>query len=69
MTLLKILLFWWFNQVAASLCSLTRFFPKNMAVLRLLGRTFATLPLGESVELKLSLPCLLYVYLFYLFFR
>lgn len=40
-----------------------------MTVLRFLGRTFATLPLGESVVLKLSLPCLLYVYLYYLFFR
>lgn len=56
-------------QVASSLCCLTQFLPEHMTVLRLLGRTFATLPLGESVVLKLSLPCLLYVYLFYLFFR
>ncbi|KAI3353253.1 hypothetical protein L3Q82_019791, partial [Scortum barcoo] len=55
-------------EVASSLCCLTQFLPENMTVLRLLGRTFATLPLGESVVLKLSLPCLLYVYLFYLFF-
>uniref|UniRef100_A0A3P8V5D0 Wolframin ER transmembrane glycoprotein n=1 Tax=Cynoglossus semilaevis TaxID=244447 RepID=A0A3P8V5D0_CYNSE len=55
-------------EVASSLCSLTQFLPKNMTALRFLGHTFATLPLGESVVLKLSLPCLLYVYLFYLFF-
>ncbi|KAK1885681.1 Wolframin [Dissostichus eleginoides] len=55
-------------EVASSLCCLTQFLPKKMTVLRLLGRTVATLPLGESVVLKLSLPCLLYVYLFYLFF-
>nr|XP_046268901.1 wolframin [Scatophagus argus] len=55
-------------EVASSLCSLTQFLPENMTVLRFLGHTFATLPLGESVVLKLSLPCLLYVYLFYLFF-
>ncbi|XP_033480445.1 wolframin isoform X1 [Epinephelus lanceolatus] len=55
-------------EVASSLCGLTQFLPENMTVLRCLGRTFATLPLGESVVLKLSLPCLLYVYLFYLFF-
>ncbi|CAL8289941.1 unnamed protein product [Arctogadus glacialis] len=54
-------------EVASSLCYLTRFLPEKMAI-RILGRTFATLPLGESVVLKLSLPCLLYVYLFYLFF-
>ncbi|TKS68116.1 Wolframin [Collichthys lucidus] len=46
---------------------LIEFLPEQMAI-RLLGRTFATLPLGDSVVLKLSLPCLLYVYLFYLFF-
>lgn len=55
-------------EVASSLCSLTQFLPENMTALRFLGRTFSTLPLGESVVLKLSLPCLLYVYLFYLFF-
>ncbi|XP_041640255.1 wolframin isoform X2 [Cheilinus undulatus] len=55
-------------EVASSLCCLTQFLPEDMKMLRLLGHTFATLPLGESVVLKLSLPCLLYVYLFYLFF-
>lgn len=55
-------------EVASSFCCLTQFLPENMVVLRFLGRTFATLPLGESVVLKLSLPCLLYIYLFYLFF-
>uniref|UniRef100_A0A672I3I1 Wolfram syndrome 1a (wolframin) n=1 Tax=Salarias fasciatus TaxID=181472 RepID=A0A672I3I1_SALFA len=56
-------------EVASSLCCLTQFLPENMTVVRFLGRTFTTLPLGESVVLKLSLPCLLYLYLFYLFFR
>ncbi|XP_022614183.1 wolframin-like [Seriola dumerili] len=55
-------------EVASSLCCLTQFLPENMTVLRFLGHTFATLPLGESVVLKISIPCLLYVYLFYLFF-
>ncbi|XP_035803022.2 wolframin [Amphiprion ocellaris] len=55
-------------EVASSLCCLTQFLPEHMTVLRLLGHTFSTLPLGESVVLKLSLPCLLYLYLFYLFF-
>ncbi|XP_042340315.1 wolframin isoform X2 [Plectropomus leopardus] len=55
-------------EVTSSLCCLTQFLPENRTVLRCLGHTFAALPLGESVVLKLSLPCLLYVYLFYLFF-
>ncbi|KAM6972601.1 wolframin [Aplochiton taeniatus] len=57
------------TEVASSLCGLTRFLPERMFLPRLLGRTFAALPLGNFVVLKLSLPCLLYVYLFYLFFK
>lgn len=56
-------------EVASFLCGLTQFLPENMTALRLLGHTFATVPLGESVVFKLSLPCLLYVYLFFLIFR
>ncbi|XP_029353158.1 wolframin [Echeneis naucrates] len=55
-------------EVASSLCCLTQLLPENMTAIRFLGHTFTTLPLGKSVVLKLSLPCLLYVYLFYLFF-
>ncbi|XP_061627308.1 wolframin isoform X1 [Phyllopteryx taeniolatus] len=55
-------------EVASSLCGLTQLLPENMTMFGILGRTFATLPLGESVVLQLSIPCLLYVYLFYLFF-
>lgn len=57
-----------FIEVTSNLCCLTQLLPENMTVLRFLGRTFTKLPLGDSVVLKLSLPCLLYVYLFYLFF-
>ncbi|XP_017541075.2 wolframin isoform X1 [Pygocentrus nattereri] len=55
-------------EVASSLCALTTRLPSEMA-LKVLGQTFSVVPLGESVVLTLSLPCLLYVYLFYLFFR
>uniref|UniRef100_A0A3P9NZE1 Wolframin ER transmembrane glycoprotein n=1 Tax=Poecilia reticulata TaxID=8081 RepID=A0A3P9NZE1_POERE len=58
-----------FIEVSASnLCCLTQLLPEDMTGLRFLGHTFMTVPLGESVVLKLSIPCLLYVYLFYLFF-
>lgn len=56
-------------EVASSLCSLSTRLPIEMDALRILGRNFAVVPLGESVVLTLSLPCLLYIYLFYLFFR
>uniref|UniRef100_W5K912 Wolframin ER transmembrane glycoprotein n=1 Tax=Astyanax mexicanus TaxID=7994 RepID=W5K912_ASTMX len=49
-------------EVASSLCALTTQLPQQMA-LRVLGQTFTVVPLGESVELTLSLPCLLYIYL------
>ncbi|KAK3523397.1 hypothetical protein QTP86_031266 [Hemibagrus guttatus] len=55
-------------EVASSLCALTSRLPEEFKTLRLLGQTFATMPVGESVVLTISLPCLLYLYLFYLFF-
>lgn len=56
-------------EVASSLCALTTRLPEEFRTLRLLGQTFAAVPVGESVVLTISLPCLLYLYLFYLFFR
>lgn len=58
-----------FIEVASSLCILTSRLPKEMIIARMLGRTFTTFPLGESVVLELSVPCVLYIYLMYLFFR
>ncbi|XP_027032037.1 wolframin isoform X1 [Tachysurus fulvidraco] len=55
-------------EVASSLCALTTRLPQEFRTLRLLGQTFATVPVGELVVLTISLPCLLYLYLFYLFF-
>ncbi|XP_066518198.1 wolframin [Hoplias malabaricus] len=55
-------------EVLSSLCALTTQLPPEMQALRVLGHTFGVVPLGESVVLTLSLPCLLYIYLFYLFF-
>ncbi|TSN95658.1 Wolframin [Bagarius yarrelli] len=55
-------------EVASSLCALTTRLPGEFKTLRLLGQTFAAVPVGESVVLTISLPCLLYLYLFYLFF-
>ncbi|XP_055061746.2 wolframin [Misgurnus anguillicaudatus] len=57
-----------FIEVASSLCALTSRLPKDMKMARMLGRTFTTIPLGESLVLELSVPCVLYIYLLYLFF-
>uniref|UniRef100_A0A674ARM1 Wolframin ER transmembrane glycoprotein n=1 Tax=Salmo trutta TaxID=8032 RepID=A0A674ARM1_SALTR len=56
------------TEVATSLCSLTSLLPQSAVLLRMLSHTFTTLPLGESVVMKISLPCLLDLYLYYLFF-
>ncbi|KAJ8271180.1 hypothetical protein COCON_G00100390 [Conger conger] len=56
-------------EVASTACTLMARLPESMALARSLGVTFVTLPLGEWVELHVSVPCLLYLYLFYLFFR
>lgn len=56
-------------EVASSLCALTNRLPKEMVMARMLGHIFTTIPLGESVVVELSVPCVLYIYLFYLFFR
>ncbi|XP_028831029.1 wolframin [Denticeps clupeoides] len=57
------------TEVASSVFLLANRLPDRMVMLRMLGKTFSAVPLGNWVVLKLSLPCLLYMYLFYLFFR
>ncbi|KAM7326217.1 hypothetical protein ACRRTK_014695 [Alexandromys fortis] len=57
------------TEVAAGLLSLLPTMPVDWHFLKVLGQTFFTVPIGHFIVLNVSLPCLLYVYLFYLFFR
>ncbi|XP_045627340.1 wolframin [Ursus americanus] len=57
------------TEVAAGLLSLLPTLPFDWRHLKLLGQTFFSVPVGPFVVLNASLPCLLYVYLLYLFFR
>lgn len=57
------------TEVAAGLLSLLPSLPLDWGGLQLLGQTFFTVPVGHLVVLNVSLPCLLYVYLLFLFFR
>ncbi|XP_070255724.1 wolframin isoform X2 [Myotis yumanensis] len=57
------------TEVAAGLLSLLPSLPFDWGGLKLLGQTFFTVPVGHFVVLNVSLPCLLYVYLLFLFFR
>ncbi|XP_012603130.1 wolframin [Microcebus murinus] len=57
------------TEVAAGLLSLLPSVPLDGHYLKVLGQTFLTVPVGHLVVLNISVPCLLYVYLLYLFFR
>ncbi|EGV91615.1 wolframin [Cricetulus griseus] len=57
------------TEVAAGLLSLLPTMPVDWRFLKVLGQTYFTVPIGHFIILNVSLPCLLYVYLFYLFFR
>ncbi|KAM9742782.1 wolframin [Dama dama] len=57
------------TEVAAGLLSLLPTVPVNWRYLKLLGQTFFTVPVGHLVVLNVSVPCLLYIYLLYLFLR
>ncbi|XP_034807875.1 wolframin isoform X4 [Pan paniscus] len=57
------------TEVTAGLLSLLPSMPLNWPYLKVLGQTFITVPVGHLVILNVSVPCLLYVYLLYLFFR
>ncbi|XP_036982823.2 wolframin [Artibeus jamaicensis] len=57
------------TEVAAGLLSLLPTLPFDWHYLKLLGQTFLTVPVGHVVVLNVSVPCLLYVYLLFLFFR
>nr|XP_044623792.1 LOW QUALITY PROTEIN: wolframin [Equus asinus] len=57
------------TEVAAGLLSLLPTVPLDWRCLKLLGQPFVSVPLGHFAVLHVSIPCLLYVYLLYLFFR
>nr|XP_004669902.1 wolframin isoform X2 [Jaculus jaculus]XP_044989836.1 wolframin isoform X2 [Jaculus jaculus] len=57
------------TEVAAGLLSLLPTIPMEGHFLKVLGQTFFTMPIGHFMVLNVSFPCLLYVYLIYLFFR
>ncbi|XP_032110042.1 wolframin [Sapajus apella] len=57
------------TEVTAGLLSLLPSMPLDWPYLKVLGQTFLTVPVGHLVVLNVSVPCLLYVYLLYLFFR
>ncbi|XP_072295819.1 wolframin isoform X2 [Eucyclogobius newberryi] len=58
-----------FTEVLSGACALTRLLPGSFWILKPLGMTFFSLPLGEVLALNIGVPCLLYGHLIYLLFR
>ncbi|XP_074131049.1 LOW QUALITY PROTEIN: wolframin [Sminthopsis crassicaudata] len=56
-------------EVAAGALSVLRALPLDWPWVGFLGRTFVAVPVGQLVVLNVGVPCALFLYLFYLFFR
>ncbi|XP_037117581.1 wolframin [Syngnathus acus] len=57
------------TEVLSGACSLSHLLPDSLWALRIFGRTFVSLPLGDIVALNIGVPCALYGHLVYLLFR
>ncbi|OCT96705.1 wolframin isoform X2 [Xenopus laevis] len=57
------------TEVAAGALSLMDLLPISLPYIKTLSRTFFTVPIGHFIVFHISVPCLLFLYLFYLFFR
>ncbi|KAM4809829.1 wolframin isoform 1-T2 [Rhinophrynus dorsalis] len=57
------------TEVAAGVLSLLDTLPESLPYVRFLSKTFFTVPVGHFIIFHISIPCLLFIYLFYLFFR
>ncbi|KAM8848170.1 wolframin isoform 2-T2 [Synchiropus picturatus] len=57
------------TEVLSGVCSLTHLLPDSLWLLRYLGMTLISVPVGDVLAVNLGLPCLLYAHLFYLLFQ
>nr|XP_061793093.1 wolframin-like [Nerophis lumbriciformis] len=57
------------TEVLSGACSLVYLLPDYMWMLRVFGRTFISVPLGDILALNIGVPCALYGHLVYLLFR
>ncbi|KAM9795095.1 wolframin [Neosynchiropus ocellatus] len=57
------------TEVLSGAFSLTHLLPDSLWLLRYLGTTLISVPVGDVLAVNLGLPCLLYAHLFYLLFQ
>ncbi|KAM9329486.1 wolframin [Gastrophryne carolinensis] len=58
-----------FTEFMAGALTFLNLVPESVPYVQLLSKTFYTLPVGHFVKFHISVPCILFMYLFYLFFR
>lgn len=57
------------TEVAAGALTFVNMLPESVPYVHLLSKTFLTVPIGHFIIFHISIPCILFMYLFYLFFR
>ncbi|OCT99311.1 hypothetical protein XELAEV_18005098mg [Xenopus laevis] len=57
------------TEVAAGALFLLDLLPISLPYVKILSKTFFTVPVGHFIVFHISVPCLLFLYLFYLFFQ
>ncbi|XP_075050662.1 wolframin [Mixophyes fleayi] len=57
------------TEVAAGALTFVTMVPDSVPYVGLLSKTFFTVPVGHFIVFHISVPCILFIYLFYLFFR
>ncbi|XP_072262563.1 wolframin [Pyxicephalus adspersus] len=58
-----------FTEIAAGALTFVVMLPESVPYVHLLSKTFFTVPVGHFIIFHISVPCILFMYLFYLFFR
>ncbi|XP_075713992.1 wolframin isoform X1 [Rhinoderma darwinii] len=57
------------TEIAAGALTFVNVLPDSMPYIHLLSKTFFTVPVGHFIVFHISIPCIFFIYLFYLFFR
>ncbi|KAM5192948.1 wolframin isoform 1-T2 [Mantella aurantiaca] len=57
------------TEMAAGALTFVHMLPESVPYVHLLSKTFFTVPIGHFIVFHISVPCILFMYLFYLFFR
>lgn len=57
------------TEILAGSLTFVNMLPDSVPYIHLLSKTFFTVPVGHFIVFHISIPCIFFIYLFYLFFR